>query len=130
MTKKEREKVEEFYREEAKRIAAEYWDVELTCPINFVNRKWKRMNACLRIYGDTGECEIVLNHKRHEELGVDEYLPILKHELVHWYLWTNGEPCDDDDPEFIRECFRIGASFSYTQRAQKALKKYKSKEGE
>lgn len=119
-----REQIEFMYREYAKRIASEYWGVELTCPIVFVNRRWKRMNACFRLWHETGECEIRLNHWRHEELGFDEYLPTLKHELVHWYLWSIGEPFDDDDERFVQECLRIGASISGTKKAQKAFKAY------
>lgn len=128
MTKNERDFVEDYYRQYAREFALEYWGVELTCPIVFVSREWKRMNACFRIWHETKECEIRLNHRLHEELGFGGYLPILKHELVHWYLWSVGKPFYDDDEEFVRECLRIGADTSGTKKAQKALKAYESKE--
>lgn len=128
MKKNSRKHVETYYREQAERIAGEYWGVELTCPIVFVNREWKRRNASFHFNRETKECEIRMNHRRHEELGFDGYLPVLKHELVHWYLWSIGEPFDDDDEEFIRECMRIGANISGTKKAQEALKAYEAKE--
>lgn len=129
MTKVERERVEEYYREQARQVALKYWGVEMTCPIVFVNREWKRRNACFMVNFETKDCEIIMNHKIHNELGYDGYLPILKHELVHWYLWSIGKPFDDADEEFVRECIRIGAGISGTKKAQIALKAYGSGEG-
>lgn len=48
----------------------------------------------------------------------------LLHELVHWRLKTKGIPFRDDDREFVKECIRVGAPFSETQKAQAAVKKY------
>lgn len=122
LTKLHRHKVETYYRKLAEEIAYEYWGVELTCPIIFVNRKWKRRNACFRYYIDPNEggCEIILNHQVRERLGDDKYLRILKHELVHWYLWSTKQPHDDGDEVFVRECLRLGASISETKKAKKA----------
>lgn len=125
MTKKEREQVEKYYREQAKKIAKEHWGVELTCPITFVNRVWKRRSACFIVNNEAKECEIRLNHKIHDKIGYEGYLPILKHELFHWYLWSIEEPVSDVDPEFVRECIRIGAAISRTKKAQRALEEYK-----
>lgn len=120
MTKLQRSQVEEYYRKQAEEIAREYWDVEMTCPIVWVNREWKRMNACFRVWRDTDKCEIRLNHGVRDEMGDDEYLPILKHEMAHWYLWSTGQPYGDGDPEFVRECLRIGGALSATKKAQRA----------
>lgn len=128
MTKNNRKEIEEWYIEQAKQIVYYHWGVELTCPIEFVNRKWKRMNACFIVYTETGECKIRLNHRRHDELGFGGYLPILKHELAHWYLWSIGEPFRDEDERFVHECVRIGASISETKSAQKAFNSYWNKE--
>lgn len=122
MTNHTRQEIEKFYIKQAEIIAEEFWGVEMTCPIEFVNRKWKRLNAKFSIHYDTGEHWITLNHKVHEEIGVNEYLRTLKHEMVHWYLWSIGEPHSDGDAEFVRECIRIGASISNTQKAKKAYK--------
>ena len=128
MTELTRKEIEEWYIEQAKQIARYHWGVELTCEIEFVNRKWKRLNACFIVNYETGESRIRLNHKRHDDLGFDGYLPILKHELAHWYLWSIDEPFRDDDERFVHECIRIGASISGTQSAQKAFKSYQQKE--
>lgn len=114
---------EEFYRNTAKEFAREYWDVELTCPIEFVNREWVSTRAYFASNRETGECKIVMNHKVNQRRGTGPTIETLKHELTHWYLWSIGEPYGDDDPEFIRECLRIGASISGTKKAQEALKK-------
>ena len=123
MTKlKRKQQIEDDYLELAEDIARRYWGVEMTCPIVWVDREWKRMNASFRYsYNPEDDfCEIRLNHRVRERLGDSEYMAILKHELAHWYLRSTGQPNDDDDPEFIRECIRIGAPISGTKKAQRA----------
>jgi len=120
-TKKERAVEEEFYREVAREFAQEFWDVELTCSIEFVNREWRSTRGYFSNNKETGECKIVMSHKVNQRRGTGPTLETLKHELAHWYLWSIGEPYGDDDPSFVRECLRIGASISGTKKAQKAL---------
>ena len=126
MTKlKRQQRIESDYLELAESVARKYWDVEMTCPIVWVDREWRKMNASFRYsYNpEDGFCEIRLNHRVRDRLGDIEYMAILKHELAHWYLWSTGQPNDDDDPEFIRECIRIGAPISGTKKAQKAFER-------
>lgn len=123
-SKEERLFEEEYYRSMAEQYAREYWGVELTCPIEFVNRDWRSMRGCFRVYHETGDHKIVMSHKVNQRRGTGPTLETLKHELVHWYLWSIGEPFDDDDPGFVRECIRIGASISGTKKAQAALERY------
>lgn len=123
-SKEERLFEEEYYRSMAEQYAREYWGVELTCPIEFVNRDWRSLRGSFRINYETDECRIVMSHKVNQRMGTGPTLETLKHELVHWYLWSIGEPFDDDDPRFISECLRIGASISGTKKAQTAYKKF------
>lgn len=123
MRKKNRKELEKFYRKKAKEYARKYWGVEFDCRIIFVNREWKRLNASFRYWIDGSDCEIRLNLKRHDLYGAEEYLKILKHEMVHWYLWREGKSNGDDDPEFIRECLRVGASISSTKKAKQAYQR-------
>lgn len=130
MTDKELEKIEDFYRKKAHEIAHKYWGIEFTCPIVFINRKWKRLNASFRVWEGTDKCEIRLNYLRAKEYGEEEYLKILKHEMVHWYLWRLDKPYGDLDEGFIRECIRIGAGISGTKSAVKAYENIKEDVGE
>ena len=126
MTKlKRKQQIEVDYLKFAEDIARRYWDVEMTCPIVWVDREWKRRNAVFRHGRNPGGglCEIRMNHRVRERKGDAEDMLILKHELAHWYLWSTGQPNDDDDPEFIRECIRIGAPISGTEKAQKAFER-------
>jgi predicted SprT family Zn-dependent metalloprotease len=124
LTKGERLEHEQFYRTMAEHYAREYWGIELTCPIEFVNRDWKSTYGYFQIKKKTGECKIVMSHKVNAKRSVEDVLATLKHELVHWYLWSIGKPYNDDDEEFIRECLRIGARISGSKKAQEAYRKY------
>lgn len=129
MTKRDRLADEQYYCKMAEYYVRKYWGVELTCPIEFVNRDWKSMSAYFQSNKKTRECKIVMSHIVNARRPVEDILATLKHELVHWYLWIIGKPHRDDDEEFIRECLRIGASISKTKKAQDAYRKYCEKEG-
>ncbi len=124
MNKADRGAHERFIRKMAEQYACEYWGVEITCPIKFVNREWKRTFAYFQYNTEDGTCAIVMSHKENAKRELSEVLATLKHELAHWYLWSVGQPYGDGDPEFVAECLRIEASISGSQKAQKALRKY------
>lgn len=54
-----------------------------------------------------------------------EVLDALLHELVHWYLFTQGLPFGDGDEDFVKEALRVGAPISGTREAQRAAYQYK-----
>jgi predicted SprT family Zn-dependent metalloprotease len=128
LTKGERLEHEQFYRTMAEHYAREYWGVELTCSIEFVDRDWRSCYAYFQCNNETRECKIVMSHIVNARRPVEDVLATLKHELVHWYLWSIGKPYKDDDEEFIRECLRIGARISGSKKAQEAYRKYCERE--
>lgn len=97
------------------------WGVDYTGTIELVNRKWKKWLACF-IATDAGI--IRMSSRVNSDLSSVRVLDNLHHELVHWWLWTLGQPFDDEDYEFVAECVRVGASLSGTKSAKAALIRY------
>lgn len=113
----------------ANELAQLHWGVEYTGTLRLVNRHWRAYNG--RYFGRRSEGiqEIVMSAQRNEERPPEDVERTLLHELVHWRLWTLGLPCGDKEPEFVAEALRVGASFSHTEKAQKAYEKYVKETG-
>ena len=112
--------LEELYAA-ANKFAQTHWGIPYTGKIELVNTKWKRVGAKVIL----GKTPIIrMSKKTNERLGPDVVKQCLLHELVHWYLYTNGKPFADDAEEFVKECVRVGAPFSKTKKAQLAAAVY------
>lgn len=96
------------------------WGVPFNGRIELINREWKRKSACFLHNGLT----IQFSHITNQSQSMNEVLKVLLHELVHWRLYTTGEPCEDDTKEFVEEALRVGASFSGAKKAQETFQTY------
>ncbi|ATO50976.1 hypothetical protein P4V86_15575 [Brevibacillus laterosporus] len=111
--------------EVANEMCRKHWGVDYTGIIELKRRNWRRRLACFSTRRNEPEyaairfCSVV-----NAQQTRDEVIDTLLHELVHWRLWSLGLPHRDVDPEFVRECIRVGTSFSQTTAAQRAVKLY------
>lgn len=108
----------------ANEMCRKWWGVDYTGTIRLTNVNWRRREACFAHTTDKRVQEIRMSRKVNARFTREYVLGNLLHELVHWRLFTQGIPHMDDDPEFVRECIRVGAPFSHTKKAQFAAKLY------
>lgn len=47
---------------------------------------------------------IMLNYGSYKQYGIDKIIDVLKHEMVHLYLYIKNMPHHDYSPVFINEC--------------------------
>lgn len=113
----------------AKELAQEHWGVEYTGTFRLLTYRWARRQAAFAFRTDGSVQEIRMSAPRNASLTPEEVEGNLLHELVHWRLWSLGLPCGDEEPEFVAEALRVGASFSQTEKAQKAYEKYVKETG-
>jgi SprT-like protein len=112
-------------RAEANAISRKWWGVDYTGVITVVKRGWKRRGACCIIYRDGSKpFEIRFSSVNNAKWSREIVIGNLTHELVHWRLYTLGQPFYDDDSEFVAECDRVGAPLSRTKAAKDAEKRY------
>jgi len=115
--------LEELY-DHANRLCRKHWSTNFTGKIELVNRDWKRRIGYFTGYDD-GATILRFSRKVNARLPRSEVLDTLLHELVHWYLFTQGLPCGDGDEDFVKEALRVGAPISGTREAQRAAYQYK-----
>lgn len=104
----------------ARELSLKHWGVPFDGKIELIDRDWKRRMGVITF---PFKC-IRFSRPANRRMGKEQVLETLLHELVHWWLYTQGKPHKDNDPEFIMECVRVGAPISGTQAAQQALRKY------
>ncbi|QOS97568.1 hypothetical protein JNUCC42_13310 [Brevibacterium sp. JNUCC-42] len=119
--------VDELYRM-ADELCQKWWGIQYDGVLSLVNRRWKRVVAYfmpvkLEENGEWIGC-VRFSSRRNKERTKSEVRSALLHELVHWYLWKQGKPYMDDTQEFVVECKRVGAPFSITKSAQRAMRLY------
>lgn len=118
--------LDELYAE-ANAISRKWWGVDYSGIITLVRRGWKRRGACCVIYRDGSKpFEIRLSSVNNAKWSREIVIGNLTHELVHWRLYTLGQPFYDDDHEFVAECARVGAPLSRTKAAKYAEKRYRA----
>ncbi|MEV2286839.1 hypothetical protein ABND12_20070 [Paenibacillus larvae] len=115
--------LEELY-DHANRLCRKHWAIEYTGKIELVNRDWKRRLGYFTAYND-GTTALRFSRKVNAKMPRSDVLDALLHELVHWYLFTQGLPFGDGDEEFVKEALRVGAPISGTREAQRAAYQYK-----
>ncbi|MEW9698017.1 hypothetical protein [Paenibacillus sp. SI8] len=115
--------LEELYTE-ATAMCRKHWDVDFTGTIELVNRKWTRYNGMFCVRTSEERFFIRLSCKTNAERTRSEVLGTLLHELVHWRLYTTGQPFRDVAEPFIAECLRVGAPISGASAAQRAYRNY------
>lgn len=108
----------------ANELAQLHWGVEYTGTLRLLTRKWARRQASFAYRTDGSVQEIRMSAPTNAFLSAEQIEGNLLHELVHWRLWSQGLPAGDEEPEFVAEALRVGASFSHTEKAQKAYEKY------
>ncbi|PKG23965.1 SprT family zinc-dependent metalloprotease [Niallia nealsonii] len=54
----------------------------------------------------------------------EDVFDTLLHEMVYCHLHTTGQPYNDENLNFIEECYKVGVSIRETKAAQKALEKF------
>jgi Zn-dependent peptidase ImmA (M78 family) len=114
----------------ANELSQKHWGVDYTGAIELTNRHWKNFNGkyiCTMLDFKNPPARhkiIAMSKKRNAERTDAEVLGTLLHELVHWRLHTTGVPYRDSNPEFIKECLRVGAPISQSSSAQWAYKQY------
>lgn len=104
----------------AHRFSMACWGVPFTGEVEIVPYDWKRKLGRFLCEGSV----IKFSKKMNGRQTMEEVLKTLLHELVHWRLHTTGKPAGDDSREFVEEAIRVGASFSGTQAAIKAVAAY------
>ncbi|MFF2531537.1 hypothetical protein ACFVS2_21755 [Brevibacillus sp. NPDC058079] len=105
----------------ANELAQIHWNIPYTGKIELVDARWKRTGAKVIL----GKIPIIrMSRSVNERMGSEKIKQFLLHELVHWYLYSNGKPYDDDAEEFVKECIRVGAPFSATKKARWAAGVY------
>lgn len=117
---KEKEVTYRDLYEEAVRFCEESWGVKFTGGIELVKRRWKRRLGAYYSQKST----IRMSSVCLREMEREETYDTLRHELVHWYLHTIGQPHSDIDFEFIAECLRLGVVLSGARKAQEAYELY------
>lgn len=121
---KEKEPVDPFTVAElydhAREMSLYHWGTHFDGTIEMVERDWRRQQAV--IFFPTKH--IRFSRPVNQRMGKEKIMETLLHELVHWWLYTQGKPYGDSDPEFIQECVRVGAPISGTLAAQKAMRNY------
>lgn len=121
----------------ANELCRKHWGVNYTGTIRLTNAKWRRKIAGFRFENYGASTYIVMSTVVNAELTREEVSGYLLHELVHWRLFTSTlrehgferahSVASDDSPEFVRECIRVGAPFSHTDKAQRAAQIYGGK---
>lgn len=104
---------------QAGEFCREHWNVPFTGRIEIVKTKWRWQLGCFIPALET----ICFSEWRNRERWRFQVYDTLLHELVHWRLFKTGRPYRDTDPEFVRECLRVGAKLSGAKAAQGAAKK-------
>ncbi|MGG4453160.1 hypothetical protein [Brevibacillus porteri] len=109
----------------ANEMCRKWWETEYTGTIRLTSVNWHRREACFA-HSTNGFSvqEIRMSRKVNARFTREHVLGNLLHELVHWRLFTQGIPHTDADPEFVRECIRVGAPFSLSKKAQRAAELY------
>ncbi|MGJ0146899.1 SprT-like domain-containing protein [Staphylococcus hominis] len=103
----------EYYNEFAKQFVQEMWGQELDIPVEFNNRK-RIASGSFDVYTDKHDTQ----RKGHVKIDLvsknlsshEETIEVLKHELCHWYCYTNHLDFYDGDKDFENELSRVGAS--------------------
>ncbi|WP_418041066.1 hypothetical protein [Paenibacillus xylanilyticus] len=113
----------------AKELAQQHWGVEYTGTFRLLTYRWARRQAAFAFSTDGSVQEIRMSAPTNTFLSAEQIEGNLLHELVHWRIWSLGLPCGDGEPEFVAEALRVGASFSQTEKAQKAYEKYVNEAG-
>lgn len=115
--------IEELYKY-ANELTQRNWGIPFDADIELVNRKWKRCNGYLSINTKENKQVIKFSKIRNSERTKQEVLSTLLHELVHWRLYNEGKPFNDEDVHFVEECLRVGAPISGTKLAKEAFNRY------
>ena len=103
----------EYYNEFAKEFTKTTWGRELDIPVEFNNRK-RIASGSFVVYTDKNDTQ----RKGHVKIDLvsknlsshEETIEVLKHELCHWYCYTNHLDFYDGDKDFENELSRVGAS--------------------
>lgn len=117
-------------KQHADELAMKHWGVAYTGELKLVKTKWKSTNGQY-MYTDTDGNStqvIIMSSHRNAQRTPEKVSGTLLHELVHWRMHQSGLPFHDDDTEFIKECYRVGAPISGVQYAQKTAEKIRKGE--
>lgn len=110
----------EYLIQKANELCLQHWGVLFTGKVRMSKRRWTRSFALYYPSSETIAFCLWTNHR----LPLDKVHEYLLHELVHWRLHTTGQPYQDHDEAFIRECLRVGASINFGEpKVEKVLDK-------
>jgi hypothetical protein len=98
----------------ARKFLKETYGLELNIPIN-INSRLSRALGRFRHYPRTGQpLDIEISRSVIENHGEEATIDVLKHELVHYALFTLNKPFADGHPVFENELKRLGVSRTHT----------------
>lgn len=110
-------------KEELNKLSLLHWGVEYNGNVEIVKTNWQLKKAAFTWSETGGYAAILLSRPVLAATPRKEMRGYLLHELVHWWQHKNGLPFHDTDPEFIRECVRVGAPISDEQSAKEAARR-------
>jgi SprT-like protein len=102
----------------AKRIAKDYWGLDLNVSISYNSARRRLGVFKIRSRFDASKNKIEISNSLESVYGYPKLLSVLKHELCHWALYTLNKPFRDGDSYFEEELIRIGADSTRTIKAK------------
>jgi predicted SprT family Zn-dependent metalloprotease len=105
------------------RLSYLHWGVEYQGNVEIVKRRWKWTRAQFVYDRKSDYMAVRVSEPLLKEMPPSQTQGFLLHELVHWRLYTTGQPFHDTDTEFVKECLRVGAPLSQTKEAMAAARR-------
>lgn len=99
------------------------YHLELSIPIRISNRMSAKLGAF--VLKGNKPYEIVLSINLIENYNLDTIVDVLKHECVHYALYSLGRPFKDGQTDFESELKRLNISSTYTYSFKGTVHVYK-----
>lgn len=99
------------------------YNLELSIPIRVSGRMTAKLGAF--VLRGNKPYEIVLSKNLIENYSMDTIVDVLKHECVHYALYSLGKPFKDGQDEFENELKRLKISSTYTYSYKGIIHVYK-----
>lgn len=95
----------------ANTLSQRFWQKDCSIPVAWNGRLSKAMGRFL--FSPQGKknlpIRIEMSKRAAHFLTSDLFSAVLLHELCHYHLFIQGQPCDDHHPVFEKELRRVGA---------------------
>lgn len=103
----------EYLTEYADNFLYNNYGIHLEIPLRW-NGRLKRALGYFKLGKRSGAIEICLSEELLRHYGKDTTIDVLKHELIHYALYTLGKPYKDGHPVFENELRKHGVSSTRT----------------